>query len=77
MLVKFLLKSVVSFSSPLTLWHYVVQSLFPEDEAFMRRKLAIHTEGSHCQQNTDKCFLLQVHGEFLHRITHFSCGIAI
>ena len=34
MLVKFLLKSVVSFSSPLTLWHYVVQSLFPEDEAF-------------------------------------------
>ena len=35
-----------------------------------RRKLAIHTEGSHCQQNTDKRFLLYVHWEFLHRITH-------
>ena len=34
MLVKFLLKSVASFSSLLTLCHYVVQSLFPEDEAF-------------------------------------------
>lgn len=34
MLAKFLMTFVVNFSSLLTLWHYVVQSLLPEDEAF-------------------------------------------
>ena len=41
-----------------------------------RRKLAIHTEGSHCQQNTDKRFLLYVTESFSIE-SRTRCGTAI